>query len=219
MPTTRGGLEPALVINKNTSEQVACMFNPFEYTITKRNEYDPGKTKGKNIPKISFKQGGAQMLRLRLFFDTYAEQSDVREITAPLWTMMMIDADSVNQRTGKGEPPHVLFRWGRFELEAVITDISQKMSLFLKDGTPVRTEVQISLQQVEDETQHAGQNPTSGGGVAPKTRTLYSGERLDLIAWEEYEDSTQWRRIADANDLLDPLHLRAGQIIVIPPIA
>jgi nucleoid-associated protein YgaU len=218
MPTTRGGLEPALVINKNTNEQVACMFNPFEYTITKRNEYEPGTTKGKNIPKISFKQGGAQMLRLRLFFDTYAEQSDVRDLTAPLWAMMMIDPDRTNQSTGKGEPPHVLFRWGRFELEAVITDISQKMSLFKKDGTPVRTVVEISLQQVEDESQHAGQNPTSGGGVAPKTRTLYSGERLDLIAWEEYEDSTQWRRIADANDLLDPLRLRAGQIIVIPPI-
>lgn len=130
----------------------------------------------------------------------------------------MIDADSTNQSTGKGEPPHVLFRWGRFELEAVITDISQKMSLFMKDGTPVRTVVEISLQQVEDESQHAGQNPTSGEGVAPKTRTLYSGERLDLIAWEEYEDSTQWRRIVDANDLLDPLHLHPGQIIVIPPI-
>ena len=36
MLTTRGVLEPALVINKNTNEQVACMLNPFEYTITKR---------------------------------------------------------------------------------------------------------------------------------------------------------------------------------------
>jgi len=218
MPTTRGGLEPALVINKNTNEQVACMFNPFEYTITKRNEYEPGKTKGKNIPKISFKQGGAQMLRLRLFFDTCAEQSDVRDLTAPLWQMMMIDPDRANSTTGKGEPPHVIFRWGRFELEAVITDISQKMTLFLKDGTPVRTVVELSLQQVADENEHPRQNPTSGGGIAPRTRTIYSGDRLDLIAWEEYEDSTYWRRIAAANDLIDPLHLKPGQIIVIPPL-
>ena len=158
------------------------------------------------------------MLRLRLFFDTCAEQSDVRDLTAPLWQMMMIDPDRANSTTGKGEPPHVIFRWGRFELEAVITDISQKMTLFLKDGTPVRTVVELSLQQVADENEHPRQNPTSGGGIAPRTRTIYSGDRLDLIAWEEYEDSTYWRRIAAANDLIDPLHLKPGQIIVIPPL-
>ncbi|NLV74445.1 MAG: LysM peptidoglycan-binding domain-containing protein [Chloroflexi bacterium] len=218
MPTTRGGLEPALVINKNTGDQVACMFNPYEYTLTKRNEFESGKTKGKNIPKISFKQGGAQSLRLRLLFDTVSDQSDVREITAPLWKMMMIDADRANARTGKGEPPHVIFRWGRFELEAVITDMNQKMTLFLKDGTPVRTTVEMTLLQVVDDTQYAKQNPTSGGGIAPRTRTLYAGDRLDLIAWQEYEDCSQWRRIAEANQLSDPLNLRAGQVIQIPPM-
>lgn len=80
----------------------------------------------------------------------------------------MIDADSTNQSTGKGEPPHVLFRWGRFELEAVITDISQKMSLFMKDGTPVRTVVEISLQQVEDESQHAAKIPPPARALHPR---------------------------------------------------
>ena len=68
------------------------------------------------------------------------------------------------------------------------------------------------------EGEHQRQNPTSGGGVAPKTRTLYAGDRLDLIAWEEYGDSTRWRLIADANGLLDPLRLQPGRVIVIPPL-
>jgi nucleoid-associated protein YgaU len=92
------------------------------------------------------------------------------------------------------------------------------MTLFLKDGTPVRTVVDISLQQVIDETAFERQNPTSGGGSAPKTRVLYAGDRLDLIAWEEYGDSTLWRRIAQANDLIDPLHLPQGRVIVVPPL-
>lgn len=218
MPTTRGGLEPAVIINKNTNVQVPCMFNPHEYTITKQNRYELAETKGKNIPRIRFKQGGAQTLTLRLLFDTYGEGTDVRTYTAPLWQMMMIDQDETNQRTGKGEPPHCIFRWGRFEFEAVITKMTQKPTLFLRDGTPVRTVVDITLQQVIDEEEHEGQNPTSGGGVAPKTRILYAGDRLDLIAWEEYGDCTKWRLLAAANDINDPLHLRPGQVLIVPPL-
>jgi nucleoid-associated protein YgaU len=218
MPTTRGGLAPAEVINKVSKVSVPCMFNPYEYTISKQNQYTPGETKGKNIPLITFSQGGAQTLTLRLFFDTYAEATDVRAHTDPLWQMMMIDESKTSQRTAKGEPPHVIFRWGRFEFEAVITQMTQKLTLFLKDGTPVRTTVEISLQQVLDESAYDKQNPTSGGGITPKTRVVYAGDRLDLIAWQEYGDSTQWRGIAAANGLVDPLHLRPGQTIVVPPL-
>ena len=218
MPTTRGGLEPAVIINKVTNDEVPCMFNPFEYTITKANTYEPAETKGKNIPHIRFKQGGAQQLKLRLLFDTYSEGTDVRTHTDPLWRMMMVDEDQASQRTGKGEPPHCIFRWGRFEFEAVITQMSQKLILFLQDGTPVRTTIDMSLQQIADEDEHGAQNPTSGGGMAPKTRVLFAGDRLDLIAWEEYGDSTKWRLLADANEILDPLHLPSGQLIAVPPL-
>jgi hypothetical protein len=218
MPTTRGGLEPAVIVNKNTNDQVSCMFNPYEYTITKQNQYETGETRGRNIPRVSFSQGGAQRLQLRLFFDTYGEGTDVRAHTDALWQMMMVDEDRADQNTGMSEPPHVIFRWGRFQFEAVITQMTQRMTLFLKDGTPVRTVVEIGLQQVIDEEEHAGQNPTSGGGVAPKTRVLYAGDRLDLIAWQEYGDSTKWRQIAMANGLLDPLHLRPGRTLIVPPL-
>ena len=218
MPTTRGGLEPAVIINKNTGAEVPCMFNPYEYTITKQNQYESANTKGRNLPRVRFKQGGAQALTLRLLFDTYSEGLDVRVHTAPLWQMMMIDEDKSNQRTGKGEPPHCIFRWGRFEFEAVITKMTQKLTLFLKDGTPVRTVVNISMQQVIDESEHGRQNPTSGSATASKTRMLYAGSRLDLIAWEEYGDSTKWRLLAEANDILDPLHLQPGRVIAVPPL-
>ena len=218
MPTTRGGLEPAVLVNKNTGERVSCMFNPFEYTIAKNNEYEQAKTKGKNIPRVRFRQGGAQTLSLKLLFDTYDEGSDVREHTGRIWQMMLVDEDRTDQRTGKSEPPHCLFIWGAFEFESVITRMSEQLSLFLKDGTPVRSTIDISLQQVIDTEQQGRQNPTSGGGIAPTTRRLYAGDRLDLIAWEAYGDSTKWRLIAEANGINDPLRLRPGDTIIIPPL-
>jgi nucleoid-associated protein YgaU len=216
--TTKGGLEPAVIINKDTNETVRCMFNPNEYTLAKQNQWQRGEAKGKNVPRLKFTQGGSQTLKLQLFFDTYAEGTDVREHTEPLWDMMMVNGDKTNPRSNKSEPPPVSFQWGGLQFDAVITTITQRFTLFLKDGTPVRTTVDVNLEQLGDEEDFPAQNPTSGGGEAPKTRVVQAGERIDLIAYEEYEDATQWRRIATANRLVNPLSLRPGQRLVIPPV-
>ena len=218
MATTRGGLEPAVIVNKDTNDTVRCMFNPHEYTLTKQNRWERGETKGKNVPRLKFSQGGSQTLKLQLFFDTYGEGTDVRMHTDPLWQMMMVNADKTNPRSNKSEPPPVSFQWGGLEFDAVITNMSQKFTLFFKDGTPARTTVDITLEQLSDDQDFARQNPTSGAGEAPRTRLVKAGERLDLIAYEEYGEPTEWRRIAEANGLVHPLRLHPGQRLVIPPL-
>lgn len=218
MSKTRGDLEPAVIENLSTHDKVYCMFNPNEYTLTKQNQWDAGNAKGVNVPKVKFKQGGAQSLKLQLFFDTYAQGADVRELTQGLWKMMMVTDDKKNQKNNKSEPPRVAFTWGSFYFRAVVTNISQKFTLFNKDGLPLRTTVDVSFQQVEDPDAHAGQNPTSGGGAPMKTHTVQAGERLDLIAFEAYGEATEWRRIARENRLLNPLRLREGQQLIIPPL-
>jgi hypothetical protein len=218
MPNTRGDLEPATIINLTSGDQVYCMFNPHEFTVTKQNRYSSGKVKGRNVPKIEFDQGGAQTLKLQLFFDTYGEGTDVREHTQGLWDMMMITDSKMKQRSNKSEPPDVEFRWGRFSFRAVITNISQKFTLFLKEGTPVRTTVDVTFQQKEDPEDHAGQNPTSGGGPPLKLHTVQAGERLDWIAAMAYGEASHWRLIARANNLDHPLRLHEGQQLVIPPL-
>jgi nucleoid-associated protein YgaU len=194
------------------------MFNPQEYTLAKQNEWTNDEVKGTNVPKVKFNQGGAQSLQLQLFFDTYAEQEDVRDCTKGLWKMMMITEDRTNPRNNKSEPPHVEFRWGEFSFRAVITSLSQRFTLFQKDGKPARTTVDVSFQQVEDEEQPARQNPTSGGGPPVKTHIVRAGERLDWIAAKVYGAPTYWRLIARENRLLHPLRLREGQQLIIPPL-
>jgi len=211
-------LTPAVIENLATGEQVYCMFNPYEYTLRKQNQWVSGPAKGKNVPKIDFGQAGAETLKLQLFFDTYAEQTDVRAHTELLWQMMLVCTEKTNERTNKGEPPLVAFSWGEFRFEGVITDISQKFTLFLNNGTPVRTTVDVTFQQVEDKQAHHGQNPTSGGGPAMRTYIVRPGDRLDLIAYEVYEDATAWRPIAQANGIVNPLRLRDGQRLIIPPL-
>mgnify|MGYP003487327083 CR=1 FL=1 len=43
-----------------------------------------------------------------------------------------------------------------------------------------------------------------------------SGETLDRIAATHYGDPTQWRVIATANGIIDPLDLEPGRVLSIP---
>ena len=166
------------------------------------------------MPLVIFQQGGPQTLKLTLHFDTLAEATDVRDHTDPLWKMMMVDEQSENPRSGKSFPPLVAFRWGKLSLQGVITSLSQKFTLFLDDGTPVRCTVDITLEQLIDVDDYAPQ--TSNGataGVAQQVVTAVAGDRLDAIAAATGQAAESWREIAEANNIDDPLSIRPGQTL------
>lgn len=207
---TKGGLAPATITNLLTNEAVKFMFNPYEYTITKQNTWQDKPVIGQNLPMVTFQQGGAETLNLTLHFDNQASGGDVRVFTAPLWKMMMIDEQSKNARSGKGQPPPVIFEWGKLHFKAVITNMSQKFLLFSESGVPLRCTVEASLRQYLDEADIAPQTSgQSGGGATPSSATVVQGDRLDHIAASSGGD-TNHRQIAEANNIDNPLNVPAG---------
>lgn len=219
MSQTKGGLEPAVIKNQATAEELRCMFNPNEYTVKKRNSWSSATGKGTNVPRVEFTQGRPRTLSVNLLFDTYAEGKDVRTHTDALWRMMQVDPNLIDASTGKSRPPYVELQWGAFSFRGVITSLDQKFTLFDIDGKPLRTTVAVSLQQAEDPDNPESQNPTSGGGPPMKTHIVQAGDRLDLIAYEMYEDTRHWRLIAKENAIVHPRRLREGQQLVIPPLS
>ena len=109
---TKGGLVQSKLINLSTGTEVPCMFNPFEYTLNKSNSWEKKPVKGKNVPQVTFKQGGSQILKLTLYFDSQVDNGDVRKYTDPMWEMMMVDDKAKNARSDKSQPPEVAFEWG-----------------------------------------------------------------------------------------------------------
>ena len=166
-------------------------------------------------------------LDVQLLFDTLTLISDgtdtapqdVREHTEKVLDLMKIDArPPTTARAHPGRPPRVSFRWGRFwSFKSVITSVTQSFTLFWDDGRPVRANLTVSFQQVETEGTYPPQNPTSLGRVE-KMRIVGPGETLDAIAFSEYGDSRRWRAIADFNRLDNPLRLRVGQRLALPPL-
>lgn len=220
MPNTRGSLVAARIFevdesgNETGGNAVACMFNPYEYTVSKSNTYAEKSRNRSSTPQIEFKKAGAQTLKLSLLFDTYEADEDVSLTTNKLWKFM--EPKKEGNSDDKKPPPEVAFEWGVFRFVAVITNMTQKFTLFKKDGTPVRAKVDVTFTQHKDVNDYPGQNPTSGGGPIQRVWSVVSGDRLDTIAATVYNDATKWRTIAHYNNITNPLTLRPGMRLTIP---
>ena len=197
---------------------VDCMFNPNEYTVSKTNGFKPIKTQKGNAGPAEFESVGSQTLKLTLMFDTYEKGEDVSKLTRELWKFMKPKEDSQSRKRPKGEPIQVAFEWGVFRFVAYITSITQQFTLFTHRGVPVRAKVDVNFTQFKDleDYREIPTNPTSGGGDIEQIWIVKAGDRLDNIAATVYEEATQWRRIADHNQLMNPLALRPGQVLRIP---
>lgn len=213
-------LQKALLRNLDTNKQIKCMFNPTEYSFSKTVTWAQAQDRGANVPNLEFTGGEPATVTLKLFFDTSDTGDDVRtKYTNDLWDLAMVNKNKIDPETKKGRPPNCTFEWGNaWSFEAVVTSISTNFTMFRSDGTPTRATVDISLKQAKDPGKFPAQNPTSLGVAGHKRHIVQQDESLDFIAFTEYGDARYWRHIADVNGLNDPMRLRAGTVLQLPPL-
>jgi Contractile injection system tube protein/LysM domain len=226
MALTRG----RLVAREGALEgrSVDFLFNPTEYSVKKTNNWTFQNKPSENVPAWEFGGGGPRELSLELLFDTSLPRPGVaidavRQATNLLFAFMTIDVNlkATPPTSRLGRPPKCLLEWGRdtpFQFECYVTDCSVKFMLFSGDGEPIRAMASLTLKEVSDPANLARQNPTSGGDPGARVYVVKAGDRIDVIAYRVYGDATLWRPIAQANDLPDPLDLRPGQTLSIPPL-
>jgi hypothetical protein len=214
-------LVKAKFLNVDTGEEIPCMFNPPSYSFSKDNSWAEATGKGMNTPALfEFNGGKSSDLTIDLFFDTHLTGEDVRKkYTNAIWKLALVEPSTVDAVTQKGRPPVCEFSWGTaWSFKAVVTGVTQKFTFFLEDGTPTRADVTVKLRQVEDAGKYPGQNPTSGGQAGQRVHVVQQRETLDMIAAREYGASRYWRLIAEANKIDDPLRLKPGQMLSLPPL-
>ena len=224
MATSRDQLQFARIyqVDKSGKEKKAggtsvnCMFNPYEYIVSKTNSYDEKSKNSSDVPQVEFKKAGPQTLRLSLIFDSYEKKEDISKTTCKLWKLMESKTRQEGNKNKKIPPPEVAFEWGVFRFVAVITEMTQTFTLFTHTGIPVRAKVDVTFTQHKDLKDYSHQNPTSGGGPLQRSWIVTAGDRLDTIAYDVYGDAMKWRIIADHNHLTNPLHLVPGQELMIP---
>jgi len=200
-------------------QYIDVRFNPKELSFNKQNSWKQANNPKTNTPDCEFSGGGPATLKVQLFFDTYADRKDVRkEYTDKIYELTRVDPNWIDKKTKKSRPPTVRFQWGTtIGFDGVITTVGQRFTLFLPDsGTPVRAIMDITFSQVKDENFYPNQNPTSGGVGGERIWTVKAGDTLSWIAFNEYNNPAEWRRIADANRLYNVRQLTPGMMLLIP---
>ena len=196
-------------------EEIECLFNPSDYTISKTNVWTYKPTNSLDMPPAEFGGGLPQTYKLSLLLDTTVKRpnsTNTKTVTELANSLMKAF------HGGGSAPKFISFSWGAVKLpDAAPVQLAIRYAMFKPNGEPTRAFVDMELAQAQDNTSaFMGQNPTTRSIPGLRVHRVRDGDSLPSIAYEHYRDATQWRLIADANDLSDPLRLRRGTDLSIP---
>jgi len=214
-------LEKAIVTNTVTGERIPVMFNPEEYTVNRDINYANAAIPGLSGPVLQFVSGNMQSLDMELFLDSYEEhrvgsrvinkaQEDVRHLTRQITDLMNIDGST-------HAPPVLLFTWASLSFTCVLARATQRFTMFLPDGTPVRARLQVSFHEFRNVDLEAKEIKRETADFT-KRHVAGQGETLSSIAADAYGDARLWRVIAIANGIDRPRDIPVGARLTLPSL-
>jgi hypothetical protein len=197
---------------RRAGDEIEVIFNPTEYSIEYGASFQETSPPGLSNPILQFVNGTAQSLTMELLFDTYTDGggADVSERTQEFTDMLAIDGDL-------HAPPRVEFEWGVFAFKAIVEKISERFTMFLSDGTPVRATLSVTFKQYKTVAEQL-ENPRRNSADKTKRRVFEAHDSLWLMAAREYGQPKYWRLIARENRIEDPRALVPGMVVVLPPL-
>ncbi len=212
------GLEQATITNTITNQRVTVQFNPEEYTVSQGVNYAQAAISGLSAPLLQFAHGEMQTLEMELLVDTYEAHhgsggatgagDDVRTVVKQLTNLMTIDPST-------HAPPVLLFTWASLSFTCVLAKVSQRFTMFLANGTPVRAKLQVTFNEFTNADLEPKEIKRETANYT-KQYIVSQNETISAIAGRVYNDQTNWRPIAINNDIDDPRALTVGQRLLIP---
>jgi nucleoid-associated protein YgaU len=201
-------------------DKIEFMFNPESVRITHTLKPAEKKEGGSNAPSLEFTSGSAAKVEFgEILFDTFEQRESV-------FTKHVKNLEKLLQVDEKlHRPPMVIFTWGQGFVNSgsadgiyagtwLVTAVDTNYIMFLPNGTPVRAKCKLSLTECPPEKARSDK----GSPDTAHVRLVGRGDTLQAIAHSEYAKVGEWRRIAEANGIDDPLNLQPGQRLLIPPI-
>lgn len=213
-----------LTIFPENGGPIQALFNPERYTVSKSVQLAEVAIPGLDAPVVQYVRGQNEKITMELFFDTtdlgmVDSVTDVRTLTVQVYQLLKVDGNL-------HAPPRVQLAWGSggqltsygatISPWLVLESVSEEFSLFSPGGVPLRAKLSVSFREAWTIEQQLQGTPRHSSDRTTLHRVV-RGETLAHIADEELGDPTQWRLIADANDLDNPRLLTPGQVLIIPP--
>ncbi|MGH7491698.1 MAG: CIS tube protein [bacterium] len=213
-------------------EKLKVQYNPTDLSFTKGAQFAEIAIPGLDSPILQFIRGSTETLNLELFFDTTDNgmgetAKSVTEETDKIYRL-------VKQERDTHAPPICRFSWGAspaasagehtkekdvsyapFWFTGIVDSIDRKFLLFNPEGVPLRARLTVKMREYKTIEQMVAnlQSPDH-----TKARVLKRRERLEQLSDDEYDTPTEWRRIAEKNELDDPRRVPPGTLLEIPPL-
>lgn len=190
-------------------------YNPKDFNINVGAKWVPKSGKG-GLLSAEYNGPVPRSIQVEMFLDASdVEDGDISPIVGELMGFVNPTADSKSK--DKPTAPHADFTWGKSILfEGYIDSLAVKYTLFRHNGNPIRGSVTLTLKEFAEPDQ--GTNPTSGSEPGSRSHTVLAGDTLASIAFDEYGSAAYWRKIADANAVIDdPMRLLPGTSLLVPP--
>jgi hypothetical protein len=195
-------------------QEITALFNPNQITIQKSVNWAGAPALQRDVPSSQYTHGEPAHLSMDLFFDTYEAGTDVRHYTDQIVYLMTVEKHGDMHR-----PPVCRLLWGRSSVffQGILEGLTQRFTLFLENGWPVRATLACTFKEWRAATEEANRQQKSSADVV-KTHVVRRGDTLSAIAMKEYQDPSLWRPIAEVNAITDPLDLPYGRSLVIPTL-
>lgn len=202
-------------------DEIAVLFNPTEYSFERANAYKATPVPGLGAPLLQFVNGESDTLSMDLFLDDYTDRQGPTSLQQkegdPLGKRLKALTKLLEIDRDLHAPPPVRFNWGPMEFAAVIEKMGRKVTMFHPDGTPARVTLSVSFKEYRTLQQQV-EDPRRESADKTKRRVVVGREGLWLIAAREYDDPSEWVRIAERNDLDDPRDIASGDWLELPPL-
>ena len=224
--TSLVGSKAVIMVMGSTTEQIPVQFNPSQYSIFYMLSFSQQERNKDEEPVISYNGKGFSTLSVSLIFNSdeffsisgtikKAEEiltgsgKDITTTINKITALTRIDGD-------KHEPPGCVFVWGSLQFAGFVESVGVTYTMFDKTGKPLRATADLVMK---------GFNYAAGERNSPlqspdrtKARTMTEDTDIWSMAEKEYGSSREWRRIADANDVMNPLDIPIGTILKVPSI-
>jgi hypothetical protein len=187
---------------------IDVQFNPQTLKLTYTNE-----NKGDNQQKGASQQflgPGTTKLAVELLFDTTQSGTDVRKQTAKV-DYFMQPKRQPNQKN-KMLPPGAVFEWGSFKFAGITDSLQVTLDYFSETGVPLRATLSLGMTGIDTILPEPKDPAKEGQSGTQPMEAARAGDSVPKAAGRDGK-SSDWKAIAAANNIDDPLRLRPGTLL------
>lgn len=194
-------------------------FNPESYSVRETVAYHQITGQGTAKGVTQYVSSVQSVSSLSFHFDTDSvlgesaskskDATDVSSLTVRFSNLLKVDGDL-------HRPPLVTFVWGSISITGVVIQVDTGFTMFDREGVPVRAKVDCRILSVGSDSAIKSSPPQSPDRT--KSRVMSEDSNLWELANREYGDINQWRVIARANRILDPMNIETGTVLKVPAL-